>query len=160
MIEIHLIWAQDDNGGIGINGKLPWHISNDLKNFKKITLNSTIIMGRKTWDSLPIKPLPKRTNIVFSSNKQKNVTTYNSYEECIKNLQKDNIKKIFIIGGRSIYKLFFNDAHYLHITNVNLIKNEINEFFPISFNDIKSKFNKISTNKLSDEASYSLWEKK
>tara|TARA_B100001173_G_scaffold120074_1_gene104326 strand:+ start:456 stop:938 length:483 start_codon:yes stop_codon:yes gene_type:complete len=160
MIEVHLIWAQDDNGGIGINGKLPWHISNDLKNFKKITLNSTIIMGRKTWDSLPIKPLPKRTNIVFSSNKQKNVTTYNSYEECIKNLQKDNIKKIFIIGGRSIYKLFFNDAHYLHITNVNLIKNEINEFFPISFNDIKSKFNKISTNKLSDEASYSLWEKK
>ena len=160
MIEVHLIWAQDENGGIGINGKLPWHISNDLKNFKKITLNSTIIMGRKTWDSLPIKPLPKRTNIVFSSNKQKNVTTYNSYEECIKNLQKDNIKKIFIIGGRSIYKLFFNDAHYLHITNVNLIKNEINEFFPISFNDIKSKFNKISTNKLSDEASYSLWEKK
>mgnify|MGYP001345528933 CR=1 FL=1 len=48
MIEVHLIWAQDDNGGIGINGKLPWHISSDLKNFKKITLNSTIIMGRKT----------------------------------------------------------------------------------------------------------------
>ena len=43
MIEVHLIWAQDDNGGIGINGKLPWHISSDLKNFKKITLNSTIL---------------------------------------------------------------------------------------------------------------------
>ena len=56
-MEIHLIWAQDNNGGIGLNGKLPWHISEDLKNFKKITSNSTIIMGRKTWESLPIKPL-------------------------------------------------------------------------------------------------------
>ena len=160
MIEVHLIWAQDDNGGIGINGKLPWHISSDLKNFKKITLDATIIMGRKTWDSLPIKPLPKRKNIVLSTKKQNDVTTYNSYKECINNIQKENINKVFIIGGRSIYKLFFNDAHYLHITNINLIKNGIDEFFPISFNDIKSKFNKISTSKLSDEATYSLWEKK
>ena len=159
MIEIHLIWAQDDTGGIGINGKLPWHISSDLKNFKKITLNSIIIMGRKTWDSLPIKPLPKRTNIVLSKNKQTNVTTYNSYNECIKNLQKKNVKKIFIIGGRSIYKLFFNDAQYLHITNINLVKNDINEFFPISFDEIKNKFNKISTSNLSKEATYSLWGK-
>ena len=90
MIEVHLIWAQDDNGGIGINGELPWHISSDLKNFKKITLNSTIIMGRKTWDSLPIKPLPKRKNIVLSTKKQNDVTTYNSYKECINNIQKEN----------------------------------------------------------------------
>ena len=59
-MQIHLIWAQDQNGGIGKNGNLPWHISEDLKNFKKITFGSTIVMGRKTWDSLPIKPLPKR----------------------------------------------------------------------------------------------------
>ena len=159
MIEIHLIWAQDDTGGIGINGKLPWHISSDLKNFKKITLNSIIIMGRKTWDSLPIKPLPKRTNIVLSKNKQTSVTTYNSYDECIKSLKKKNVKKIFIIGGRSIYKLFFNDAQYLHITNINLVKNDINEFFPISFDEIKNKFNKISTSNLSKEATYSFWGK-
>ena len=160
MIEIHLIWAQDDNGGIGINGKLPWHISSDLKNFKKITLNSTIIMGRKTWESLPIKPLPKRTNIVLSKNKQQDITTYNSYDQCIKNLQKNNIKKIFIIGGRSIYKLFFNDAKYLHITHINLLEKGINEFFPISFDKINNDFTKVSTSKLSDEATYSLWEKK
>ena len=66
-MEIHLIWAQDINSGIGKNGKLPWHISVDLKNFKKITLNSTVIMGRKTWESLPIKPFPNRENIVLSS---------------------------------------------------------------------------------------------
>ena len=67
-MDIHLIWAQDENGGIGQNGKLPWHISEDLKNFKSLTLNSTIIMGRKTWDSLPIKPLPNRKNIILSRN--------------------------------------------------------------------------------------------
>ena len=67
-MEVHLIWAQDSNGGIGKDGKLPWHISEDLKNFKKITNNSTIIMGRKTWDSLPEaqRPLKERVNIVMS----------------------------------------------------------------------------------------------
>ena len=71
-MEIHLIWAQDKNGGIGKNGKLPWHVSEDLQNFKKIILNTHIVMGRKTWDSLPKKPLPKRNNIVLSSKKQCN----------------------------------------------------------------------------------------
>ena len=66
-MEIHLIWAQDLNGGIGKDGKLPWHISEDLKNFKKITSNHPVIMGRKTWDSLPIKPLPNRRNIILSN---------------------------------------------------------------------------------------------
>ena len=60
---IHLIWAQDAKSGIGKNGKLPWHISEDLINFKKLTLHSTILMGRKTWESLTKKPLPKRKNI-------------------------------------------------------------------------------------------------
>ena len=68
-MEIHLIWAQDKNGGIGKDGKLPWHISEDLKNFKKITSNHPVIMGRKTWDSLPIKPLPNRRNIILSNSK-------------------------------------------------------------------------------------------
>ena len=63
-MEIHLIWAQDFEGGIGIDGKLPWHISEDLKNFKQLTLDTKIVMGRKTWESLPIKPLPQRKNIV------------------------------------------------------------------------------------------------
>ena len=96
MIDIHLIWAQDENGGIGKNGKLPWYISEDLKKFKKITSNSTIIMGRKTWESLPMKPLPNRDNIVLSSTAQNNVTTYKSYKECLNQLKKKNIKKVFV----------------------------------------------------------------
>ena len=91
-MEIHLIWAQDNRGGIGENGNLPWHISEDLKNFKKITSGSTIVMGRKTWESLPIKPLPNRDNIIMSTKNQYAVTTYKSYVECINELSKKNIK--------------------------------------------------------------------
>ena len=156
-MEIHLIWAQDKNGGIGKNGKLPWHIPEDLKNFKKITSNCTVIMGRKTWDSLPVKPLPNRNNIVISRSLQKNVTTYKSYNECIKQLNKNNIEKAFIIGGRSIYKLFFDSAKYLHITNIQLIEKGINEFFPIPFNQVEKKFKKFLEKTLSKEAIYVIW---
>ncbi len=159
-MEIHLIWAQDINGGIGVNGKLPWHISEDLKNFKKLTLNSTIIMGRKTWDSLPVKPLPKRNNIVLSSTKQKNVITFNTFEDCIDTLKKQKTKKIFIIGGRSIYKLFFNIADYLHISFINIINNETDEFLPFDKIEIDNKFKKKNETILSDIAQYTYWEKK
>ena len=85
-MEIHLIWAQDYDGGIGKNGQLPWYIPEDLKNFKKITLDSTIIMGRKTWDSLPFKPLPNRRNIVISRNPEISITgceVVNSIEKAL-----------------------------------------------------------------------------
>ena len=156
-MEIHLIWAQDSNGGIGKNGTLPWHISEDLKNFKKITSNSTIIMGRKTWDSLPLRPLPNRRNIVLSKTKQNQVETYDSYKSCIEKLKEDNVKKIFIIGGRSIYKLFFNSANFLHITKIDLLETGINEFFPINFKEIKNCFNLISETKISPKATYTFW---
>ena len=159
-MKFHLIWAQDQNGGIGENGNLPWHISEDLKNFKFLTLNTTIIMGRKTWDSLPIKPLPKRNNIVLSSAAQNNVTTYHSLEQCLQNIKKKNVEKVFIIGGRSIYKLFFNHADYLHISFINLINNNINEFFPINMNKIELKFKKIKENQLSHKVLYTYWVKK
>ena len=158
-MNIHLIWAQDSNGGIGINGKLPWHISEDLKNFKKITLNSAIIMGRKTWDSLPIKPLPKRSNIVLSKTLQPGVKTFTSYNKCLENLNKNKLDKIFVIGGRSIYKLFFNHAKFLHITKVHLNKPGINEFFPFSMKNINSSFKKIFEKKLSCNATYTCWSK-
>ena len=63
-----MIWAQDTNNAIGRDGTLPWHFSQDLKNFKKLTTGYTIIMGRKTWESLPkkYKPLCNRKNIVIS----------------------------------------------------------------------------------------------
>ena len=158
-METHLIWAQDSNGGIGKKGTLPWYISEDLKNFKKLTLNTTIIMGRKTWDSLPLKPLPQRINIVLSSTKQDKAKTFHSYDECIHYLNNNNIEKVFIIGGRSIYKLFFNDADYLHITNINLQESGIDEFFPFSLKNISNEFSKISETYLSQDALYTCWRK-
>jgi len=73
MINIDMIWAQDESGGIGKNGKLPWNISEDLQNFKKITLGHPIIMGRKTWESIPEnhRPLLNRLNIIITQNPQK-----------------------------------------------------------------------------------------
>ena len=159
-MEIHLIWAQDSNGGIGKDGQLPWHISEDLKNFKKITSNSTIVMGRKTWDSLPFKPLPNRKNIVLSRTKQNQVETYTSYESCIKKLKEYNIEKVFIIGGRSIYKLFFNCADFLHMTKIDLLEPGINEFFPIKLSQIRNDFIQISEKKIALNARYTLWNKK
>ena len=158
-MNIHLIWAQDENGGIGKNGKLPWHISEDLQNFKKITSDSTIIMGRKTWDSLPFKPLPNRRNIVLSKTNQKNAETYNSIENCLEVIENDKLNKVFIIGGRSIYKLFFHKAVYLHITHIHIKENGINEFFPINLEIISNQFQKISYKQLNDDATYTCWRK-
>ena len=159
-MEIHLIWAQDKNKGIGANGKLPWHVPEDLQNFKKITTNSVVIMGRKTWDSLPIKPLPNRRNIVLSKTKQKNVETFNSWEMCIEKLKLEKTNKIFIIGGRSIYNIFYNQAHFLHITKIHLSNLDINEYFPVTMTDIKQKFLQLKQKPLSSQATYTIWEKK
>ena len=63
---VTLIVAVAENGVIGVNGALPWHIPEDLKRFKALTLGKPMIMGRKTWDSLPRRPLPGRTNIVVT----------------------------------------------------------------------------------------------
>lgn len=73
---IYAIFACDDNWGIGKDGSLPWpHNSADLKWFKQSTSNGTVVMGRKTWESLPVKPLPNRRNIVVSSNEIAGVRT-------------------------------------------------------------------------------------
>ena len=136
-MNIQLIWAQDNNGGIGKDGTLPWHISEDLKNFKKITLNFAIIMGRKTWDSLPLKPLPDRRNIILSSTERMDVETYNNIDDCLNSLKSDNVENLFVIGGRSIYESFYSKASTLHFTMVNIETEGIDTFFPISKEQIE-----------------------
>ena len=159
-MKIHLIWAQDQNGGIGKESKIPWDIPEDLKNFKKLTLNSTVVMGRKTWESLPVKPLPGRRNVVLSFNSIADVESYNSVEQCIKILYKDDIKKIFVIGGAQIYRYFINRSDELHITLVDEDTDGIDTYFPLSIFTIKSKFNKVSEFALGKNALYTHWVKK
>ena len=159
-MQIHLIWAQDENGGIGKNGKLPWHISEDLINFKKLTLGSTIIMGRTTWESLPIKPLPERRNIVLSSKMLSDIECYTSVEECVKILNDEGIEKFFVMGGSMIYHNFIHRADELHITQVNEITEGIDTYFPVSMLKIKNEFEKINETKLNNKAIYTQWVRK
>ena len=159
-MKIHLIWAQDEDGGIGKNGQLPWHISEDLKNFKRLTLNSTIIMGRKTWESLPFKPLPKRRNIVLSSKPLKDVECYNSVGNCLSVLQKDDVQNVFVIGGEQIYSEFLPFADELHITLIKEKTDGVDKYFPIQLYEIESKFDKTEERILSQVAIYFKYTKK
>ena len=156
-MNIHLIWAQEKEGGIGINNDLPWHISEDLKNFKKLTLNKPIIMGRKTWKSLPIKPLPKRRNVVLSSQSVNGVECYTSVEKCVKELIDET--DIFVIGGAQIYKAFYAHAHHLHITIVDEITAGIDTYFPIPLSEIEKSFTLEKSESLTDNTQYSYWVK-
>ena len=154
---LHLIWAQDINGGIGKNGALPWSIPEDLKNFKKKTIKKTIIMGRKTWDSLPVKPLPMRQNIVLSRTNIKGIDSYSSIESCLQGINQSlNIEPVFVIGGRKIYYEFFKLATWLHITQLNK-HYDADIFFPFSMQEIQKEFEKSSEKKLNEFCTYSLW---
>ena len=116
---ISIIVAVSEDWGIGKDNELLWHISEDLKRFKKLTTGNTIIMGKKTWESLPRRPLPGRKNIVLTDNPKETfegaVTGY-SIEDGLSKCDKN--EEIFIIGGGSIYRQFMPLADRLYITHV------------------------------------------
>jgi dihydrofolate reductase len=116
---ISIIVAVSDDLGIGRNNDLLWHIPEDLKRFKKLTLGKTVIMGKKTWESLPKRPLPGRKNIVITDIAGEcfdNAITVYSIGEAI-SISKDD-EEAFIIGGGSIYRQFMPLADRLYITHV------------------------------------------
>lgn len=118
---INMIVATSTNKYIGINNELPWHISEDLKYFKNVTKGQTILMGRKTYESIG-RPLPNRTNIVLtrdSSFSAEGVEVVHTLEEALARCQKE--EQVFIIGGGEIYKLFLPYADKLYITLVDKV---------------------------------------
>ena len=140
---ITIIVAYTNNLLIGKDNSIPWHISDDLKRFKKLTTGNVIIMGRKTFESLGSKPLPNRTNIVISSklNTSNSVKVYKNLIEAINDHKNE---KIFLIGGYSIYKEGLNFASHLEITEID-ISLEGDTYFPnIDWN--KWKITKIEEN--------------
>ena len=156
-----MIWAQDLEGAIGKDGTLPWHFSEDLKNFKKLTVDSTVVMGRKTWESLPIKPLPKRRNIVISRTQKKEVESYTSIELCIDRLRSDtDVSMVYIIGGMSVYKFFYDYSDALYITFIDRSYPDTDTFFPISLSQIKSDFILESTECMSKDLRFTKWIRK
>ncbi|GAB4283933.1 MAG: dihydrofolate reductase [Marinilabiliales bacterium] len=117
--KISIIVAVAENNAIGYNNKLLCHLSDDLKRFKKLTTGNVVVMGKKTYESLPIKPLPNRLNIVITDNPADcfdNCITAFSIEDAIDKMDPE--KENFIIGGGSVYKQFLPLADKLYLTRI------------------------------------------
>jgi dihydrofolate reductase len=127
--EITLIAAASDNDALGKDNQLIWHISEDLKRFKRLTQGHAIIMGRKTFESMP-RALPNRKNIVLTHNKEykaKDAEVVHTIEEALALTNGD--LQPFVIGGGEIYTLFLPYATLLELTRVHS-SFEADAFFP------------------------------
>ena len=147
MKKITIIVAVSENLVIGHRNTLPWHISEDLKNFKKITLNHSVIMGRKTFESIG-KPLKYRRNIVISRNKNLQVSGVeiaSSLDDAICLTKAED--EVFIIGGEQIYEIALPIATNMFITKVHSTI-EGDAFFP---NFDENQWKKLTQNDLESE---------
>lgn len=118
---IALIVAMAENGVIGRDGKLPWRIPEDMKWFRERTAGRPLIMGRKTWESFPKKPLPGRTNIVVTRNvayQAEGAVVVPSLEAALEVARRENPEEIMVIGGAEIYRAALPFAHRVYLTRV------------------------------------------
>jgi dihydrofolate reductase len=127
-LSISYIVAMDIQQAIGLGNNLPWRLPADLAYFKKTTLNHSILMGRKTFESIG-KPLPNRTNVILTQNKDyqaEGCLIVNSVEEAVKQFKNE---EIFVIGGAEVFQLFMSSVDRLYIT---LIEHEFeaDTYFP------------------------------
>ena len=125
-MKIIIIAALNNKRVIGKDGKIPWHVSEDLKRFKQLTLGHVVLMGRNSFESLG-KPLPGRRNVVLSSMKIEGIETFSSINAALDAL-KDQ-EKVYVIGGGEIFGLFVERADEMLLT---LIDNDLDgdTFFP------------------------------
>ena len=130
------IVAVSQNGVIGKNGDLPWRLAEDLKWFKKITMGHVVLMGRKTWDSLPF-PLPGRKNWVVSRSleKKEGMQVFRSIKKAEENLQPE--EQIFVIGGGEIYAQTLAKCREIYVTEVLQSVDDGDAFFPSIEEDFK-----------------------
>jgi len=145
----NLIVATDNKGGIGNNNEIPWYIKNDLKMFSNLTkgnYKNCIIMGRKTWESLPRKPLPNRINIILSSTisvNNKTTATFKSIEDIHNLCMLHRFDSCWVIGGENIYKSFINrnliKSIYLTIIEDSYVCNRYFDFDQNNYKLIESK---------------------
>ncbi|MEK6615267.1 MAG: dihydrofolate reductase [Bacteroidota bacterium] len=120
---ISLIVAVAENNVIGKNNALPWYLPADMKHFRDTTMGHCVIMGRKNYDSIPLKyrPLDERTNIVVTHQKDfkaERCIVVNSLEDALSECKKKNESEVFIIGGAQIYKLAMPVADKLYVTHI------------------------------------------
>lgn len=120
---IGLIWAQARDGIIGADGGMPWHVPEDLAHFKATTHGSPVVMGRRTWDSLPerFRPLPGRTNIVVTRQPNwhaEGAVTVGNVEDAFR--AAGDVPEIWVMGGGQIYRETIERAQRLEVTELDL----------------------------------------
>ncbi|KDN17211.1 dihydrofolate reductase [Amycolatopsis rifamycinica] len=113
---IGLIWAQSANGVIGRDGALPWHLPEDLKHFRATTAGAAVLMGRRTWESLPprFRPLPGRRNLVLSRTPQDSVETFADLPSALAAEAGD----LWVIGGAAVYRAALPFADRIVVTEI------------------------------------------
>lgn len=128
---IAIIAAIDKNNALGFKNKLLFYLPDDLKRFKALTTGHTVVMGRKTFDSLPKGALPNRRNIVLSRSNQLQLPgaeVYASLEEALRHCEEN--EQVFIMGGASVYKQAMPLANRLYMTEIDAEAAEADVYFP------------------------------
>jgi dihydrofolate reductase len=113
---IGLVWAQSAGGVIGRDGALPWHLPEDLKHFRALTAGATVLMGRRTWESLPprFRPLPGRRNLVLSGTPQEGAETFPDLARALAAAAGD----VWVIGGAAVYRAALPFADRIVVTEL------------------------------------------
>lgn len=113
---IGLIWAQAPNGVIGRDNAIPWRVPEDMKHFREITAGSAVLMGRRTWESLParFRPLPGRRNLVLSRTPQEGAETFGSMEKALADVTGD----LWVMGGSAVYAAALPFADRIEVTEI------------------------------------------
>ena len=161
---ISLIVAASTNNAIGKEGQLLWSLPNDMKFFKNTTWGTTVVMGRKTYESVD-KPLPGRVNIVITRQEnwsRENVVVVKDLTEALQKAKETNCKEIFIIGGGEIYKQSMTVANRIYMTRVHAVL-EGDTFFPEideKIWEIKQQLDFSVDEKHQYDYSFQVWEKK
>jgi dihydrofolate reductase len=156
MVKICAIAAMAKNRVIGKDNKLPWSIPEDMKMFSQLTKGQTVLMGRKTYESLPenYKPLPGRLNIVITRNpeallnevNEKGIKVFASPEQCLENIKNENLKIqgeiLWVVGGEQIYRSTLKYCDEIYLTLVDQTS-EGDTWFP----EFETNFTKVSEDK-------------
>lgn len=130
---ISAIVAVDANWGIGYDGQLLERIPEDMQHFRELTTNHTIMMGKKTWNSLPSHPLPNRVNIVIThtGHQDSEMTSFMSMENAISRIQNwYDDEELFIIGGGQIYEQLLSYCNIVYLTYIGRDHKNIDTYFP------------------------------
>lgn len=130
-MELNIICALAENGAIGNQGGLLYHLSADLKRFKNLTSGHTVLMGRKTFESLPKGALPNRRNLVVSRQSEyaaPGIEVFHSFDEALKACSADG--EVYVIGGESMYAAALPLANRLCLTHIHATPAEADTYFP------------------------------